>query len=91
VTRAAGETQPHLTLVIRAYCHLCDDMRAALRPLAEAAGARIVEIDADADPSVEARFGDLVPVLLLGSIGGTELCHYHLDRSRVAAALRDIS
>jgi hypothetical protein len=79
------------TLLIRAYCHLCDAMRAELRPLADAAGAHIVEIDVDADPLVEARFGDRVPVLLLGSIDGTELCHYHLDRSRVGAALRDIS
>jgi hypothetical protein len=66
-------------------------MRAALRPLADAAGARIVEIDVDTDPSMEARFGAFVPVLLLGSIDGVELCHFHLDRTRVAAALRDIS
>jgi hypothetical protein len=58
-------------------------MRAELAPLADAAGARITEID------VEARFGDLVPVLLLGSIDGVELCHYRLDRRRVAQALRD--
>ena len=48
-------------------------------------------IDVDADPSAEARFGDLVPVLLLGSIDGVELCHYRLDRTRVARALRDMS
>ena len=66
-------------------------MRAELAPLADAAGVRIVEIDVDADPSMEARFGDLVPVLLLGSIDGVELCHYRLDRIRVAGALRDIS
>ena len=64
-------------------------MRAELAPLADAAGARITEIDVDADPAVEARFGDLVPVLLLGSIDGVELCHYRLDRRRVAQALRD--
>jgi hypothetical protein len=80
-----------LTLLVRAYCHLCDDMRAALRPLAAAAGARITEIDVDADAAIEARFGDLVPVLLLGSIDGVELCHYRLDRARVADALRDMS
>jgi hypothetical protein len=85
--RAAVE----LTLVIRAYCHLCNDMRAELAPLAAAAGVRITEIDADADPSVEARFGDLVPVLLLGSIHGVELCHYRLDRRRVVSALSDIT
>jgi len=79
----------HLTLLVRAYCHLCDDMRAEVTPLADAAGVRIIEIDVDADPSVEARFGDLVPVLLLGSIDGVELCRYRLDPARVAGALHD--
>ena len=79
----------HLTLLVRAYCHLCDDMRAELAPLADAAGVRIIEIDVDADPSMEVRFGDLVPVLLHGSIDGIELCHYRLDTARVENALRD--
>jgi hypothetical protein len=76
-----------LTLLVRAYCHLCDDMRAALVPLAAAAGARITEIDVDAHPAFEARFGDRVPVLLLGAADGRELCHYHLDATRVKNAL----
>jgi hypothetical protein len=75
------------TLLVRAYCHLCDDMRAALQPLADAAGARITEIDVDAEPALEARYGDLVPVLLLGSVEGVELCHYRLDAARVRDAL----
>ena len=79
----------HLTLLVRAYCHLCDEMRDALRPLAKAAGATITEIDVDADAAIEARFGDLVPVLLHGSIDGSELCHYRLDTARVENALRD--
>jgi hypothetical protein len=79
----------HLTLLVRAYCHLCDEMRDALRPLAKAAGATITEIDVDADAAIEARFGDLVPVLLHGSIDGIELCHYRLDTAGVENALRD--
>ncbi|HET7134613.1 MAG TPA: glutaredoxin family protein, partial [Casimicrobiaceae bacterium] len=34
-----------LTLLSRAYCHLCDDMREALAPLAIRAGAHVVELD----------------------------------------------
>ena len=86
--RRGRHTPMRLTLLVRAYCHLCDDMRAALKPLADAAGATITEIDVDADPAIEQRFGDLVPVLLLGTLDGVELCHYHLDRARVASALR---
>ena len=76
-----------LTLLVRAYCHLCDDMRTALEPLARAAGAEVVAIDVDGDPAIEARFGDLVPVLLLGGPDGEPLCHYRLDVERVQRAL----
>ena len=62
-------------------------MRDALAPLAAAAGARVIEIDVDAHAALEARYGDLVPVLLQGGIDGREVCHYHLDRARVAQAL----
>ena len=62
-------------------------MRESLAPLAAAAGARVTEIDVDAHPALEARYGDLVPVLLLGGVDGREVCHYHLDRARVAKAL----
>jgi hypothetical protein len=77
-----------LTLLIRAYCHLCDDMRAALAPLLAGRSITVVELDVDADASLEARYGELVPVLILGDPdGGTELCHYHLDAEAVRAAL----
>ncbi|MDQ2916172.1 MAG: glutaredoxin family protein [Pseudomonadota bacterium] len=76
-----------LTLLTRAYCHLCDEMRTALLPLAERASATIVEIDVDADPKLEAEFGDRVPVLLHGGIDGRELCHFRLDEQRVSRAL----
>jgi hypothetical protein len=76
-----------LTLLMRAYCHLCDDMRTALDPLARTAGAEVFEVDVDADPLIEARFGDLVPVLLLGGLDGEALCHYRLDDGRVRCAL----
>jgi hypothetical protein len=77
-----------LTLLVRAYCHLCDDMRDALAPLVSGRGVTVVELDVDADAALEARYGDLVPVLLLGDAeSGRELCHYHLDAGAVRAAL----
>jgi len=74
----------HLILLTRAYCHLCDDMRAALAPLAAAAGVTIEEIDVDGDPTLEARWGEAVPVLLADE---RELCRYRLDRAALAAHL----
>jgi glutaredoxin len=73
-----------LTLYGRAWCHLCEDMRAALEPLLAEFGAHVDVIDVDADPDLEARYNELVPVLVCD---GVELCHYHLDEVRVRAAL----
>jgi thioredoxin reductase (NADPH) len=80
-----------LTLLVRAYCHLCDEMREALAPLAAARGATISLVDVDANPALEAGWGDLVPVLFAGDPApAAELCHYRLDRERVEAALAEV-
>jgi thioredoxin reductase (NADPH) len=70
------------TLLGRQWCHLCDDMLEALRPLADEFGWRVRVLDVDADPELEARWDELVPVLLAD---GRELCHYHLDEAAVRA------
>jgi hypothetical protein len=83
---------PQLTLLSRAYCHLCDDMRAAVAPLALRHRIGIVELDVDTDAGLEARYGERVPVLLLGApADGIELCHYTFDRARVEHALMRMS
>ena len=89
-TPPRGRTTPvaRLTLLTRAYCHLCDTVRGALGPLALAHCATVQEIDVDAEPELEAMYGELVPVLLHGDVDrGQVLCHYHLDRARVVEAL----
>jgi hypothetical protein len=73
-----------LTLYGRVWCHLCDDMHAALEPLLAEFGAQVVVVDIDADPLLEARYNERVPVLVCDDV---ELCHYHLDEGRVRAAL----
>jgi len=79
----------HLTLLSRAYCHLCDEMEAALRPILQGHGAALTVIDVDAHPALDARYGERVPVLFAGTVeAGTELCHYVLDRDAVLAAIR---
>ena len=74
-----------LTLLTRTYCHLCHDMEEALRPLLAEFGVRLELLDVDADPGLEARYGERVPVLLHD---GDELCHYFLDVDRVRAYLK---
>ncbi|MGE0875733.1 MAG: glutaredoxin family protein [Burkholderiales bacterium] len=70
-----------LRLYGRAYCHLCEEMAQALR----SRGVAFEEFDVDADPVLEARLGELVPVLALAD--GTEICHYRLDEAALSAAL----
>lgn len=74
------------TLYSRSWCHLCDDMLAALLALPGSAEFAVDVIDVDADPALEARFNELVPVLY-GKLDAPELCHYLLDVDAVGRYL----
>jgi hypothetical protein len=69
------------TLYSRNYCHLCEDMLAALRAFMARAGLpyTIDVLDIDADPQLTDKFDELVPVLYGSDQVGAELCHYFLD------------
>ncbi|MGP1676367.1 MAG: glutaredoxin family protein [Giesbergeria sp.] len=85
MTRSWGEeAKAQLTLYGRSYCHLCDEMLAALGPLRDEFGCTIDVVDVDSDAALEQRFGTMVPVLMHADI---ELCHYHLDAPKVRAYL----
>lgn len=73
-----------LSLYGRPGCHLCADMRAALEEFRDELGFSLREVDIDADPDLVARFGTLIPVLVMG---GREICHYHLDPTALRRAL----
>lgn len=76
-----------LILLSRSYCHLCHDMEQALAPLVGEFGLVIKVLDVDADPALEAKYDELVPVLLHREL---ELCHYHLDEAKVRRYLFEI-
>lgn len=76
-----------LTLYGRRYCHLCDEMYAALAPLRREFGFAVEVIDIDSDPDLEQRFDALVPVLMHAEI---ELCHYFLEAGKVRDYLAKI-
>ena len=79
---------PRFTLYSRSYCHLCEDMRVALQAFMARQGLAysVDVVDVDADPTLVARYDELVPVLV-AEPAGTELCHYFLDE---AALLRHL-
>lgn len=68
--------QPTLTVLSRTYCHLCEEMIAALEQFQGRYSFAIEVVDIDRHPELEQKWGDKVPVLLDGE---RELCHYYLD------------
>jgi hypothetical protein len=76
--------RPRLTLYGRGYCHLCDDMIAALEAAVRSGEFDLDRVDVDAFPELEARFGERVPVLMHGEI---EICHYFLNLDRLREVL----
>ena len=71
-----------LTVLSRQWCHLCNDLVCALKPVAAELGWSLRVVDIDLHPELEARWDELVPVVLHGE---HELCHYHLDEAGVRA------
>ena len=74
-----------LRVLSRSWCHLCDELLEALAPIAARHNARVEVIDVDSDAQLEARWGELVPVVLTED--QQHLCHYHLDEHAVRAYL----
>jgi glutaredoxin len=76
-----------LTVLAREYCHLCEEMLAALRQFQGRYSFEVEVIDVDRHPELEEKWGDKVPVLLDGEL---ELCHYFLDPDALDARLARI-
>ena len=70
------------TVLIRQWCHLCHELVEALEPIAQHYGWQIEVVDIDREPALEARWDELIPVLLAG---GVEICHHRLDVNAVHA------
>ncbi len=80
--------QPRFTLYSRSYCHLCDDLLAALRRLVgDEISVNVIDIDLHTE--LVQRYDELVPVLIGCRDGQPEqqLCHYFLDENAVKGFL----
>jgi thioredoxin reductase (NADPH) len=73
-----------LVLYSRRHCHLCEEMLGALRSLLPGEALSLEIVDVEGDPTLERRFGELVPILMHGEV---ELSRYRLDAERVRAHL----
>ena len=75
-----SEGAPRLRLMTRAGCHLCEVAAETLDRIAAEAGLRPEAVDVDADPALQAEFGDRVPVVLLD---GREHSYFTVDVPRL--------
>lgn len=75
----------HLQLFSRPGCHLCDEMKAVVQPLARELGAVVEEVNIAGDPELESEYGLQIPVLL---INGRKAFKYRLTERELRARLR---
>jgi len=73
-----------LILYGRRRCHLCDVAKDALRELQRRLEFEVEERDVDDDPDWAARFGEEVPV---GVIGDRKVFKYRVEPERLERAL----
>lgn len=67
-------------LLSRAGCHLCVIAEETLTRVVGEAGLSVELVDVDADPELQAEYGDRVPVVLLD---GREHSHFTVDVVRL--------
>jgi thioredoxin reductase (NADPH) len=73
---AQAKGRPRLRLLVRSYCHLCEEMEKAIAPLLAQARVELERIDVDEHPALEATYSLDVPVLLHGE---QVLCKHRAD------------
>lgn len=56
----------NVTLYTRKNCQLCDEVKAELQNLQEKFPHRLIEVDVDSDPALEAKYGPSIPVIEVG-------------------------
>lgn len=82
-------SRPHVTLLTRAGCSLCEKSHAQLVSLAAELGFTLSTTDVDAvaaagEPALRAEYGDRLPVVLLD---GREHSYWEVDEPRLRADL----
>jgi glutaredoxin len=75
-----------LALYTRPGCHLCDDMKAVVQPLARELGCALDEIDITGNATLEARFGNEIPVLF---VDGRKAFKYRVTEPELRRRLQD--
>ena len=73
-----------LTIYSRPGCHLCDEMKAVVQTVARSVPLSLEEIDISTDPSLEARYGLEIPVLM---VEGRKAAKYRITEAELRRML----
>jgi VanZ family protein len=79
------EGGPSLTLLSRQDCHLCDEAEAILGEVRKDLPFHLEKVDIDGDPDLAERYGEQVPVVLMG---GRKVFKFRVDADRLRRHLR---
>ena len=78
-------SQPQrVTVMTRQGCHLCDEALTTVHAVAREVGAEVTVSDVDTDERLKSRYGQRVPVILVGE---TEIAEYRVSADALRAAL----
>ena len=77
-----------LVLLGKPGCHLCEDMRGVVAPVAAALGLRLRERDVRSDPELEGLDGHDIPILLLD---GREVARHRVSAEELRARLGELT
>ena len=75
-----------VTLYTRPGCHLCEEAKLQIAPLLAEFGARLREINIDADPVLRERYTLDVPVIFLAD---RKIAKHRLDLNQFKRQLRE--
>ncbi len=74
-----------ITVYSRAGCHLCEEAKSVIAPVAVEFSTSVHEVDIDADPRLRERYTNDVPVIF---VGPRFFAKYRVEVQRLRRALR---
>ncbi len=80
----ARRSAVHVVIYTRAGCHLCEDACRVVTQEQRRHAFTLDVVDVDADPSLTARYGERVPVVV---VNGKERFHGQVNRALLARML----
>ena len=72
----------------KAGCHLCEEARAEIESVRARRGFALREVDVALDPVLYAKYGERIPVVM---VGGREAFEYHVDPEELERLLDTVT